>query len=263
MGAQPEKFRLLIRGADIADLRERLLRTRFPDQGPGERWAYGADLSYLRSLIEYWRVRFDWRAQEARLNAFPQYKVPLHGIDLHFLHVPGNGPEPLPLLLSHGWPGSVFEFLELLPILTDPGRFGADPADAFTVVAPSLPGYGLSFTPGQARFGVEAIADCFAQLMTEVLGYGRFGAQGGDWGSFITARLGLAYPDRLSGIHLNMLPVRRDPKMVSNPTRDESRYLEELQLWLKEETGYQWIQGTRPQTLAFALTDSRGSEGTF
>jgi microsomal epoxide hydrolase len=162
----------------------------------------------------------------------------------------------LPLLLSHGWPGSVFEFLELLPILTDPGRFRADPADAFTVVAPSLPGYGLSFKPGQPRFGIEEIADCFAELMTEVLGYGRFGAQGGDWGSFITARLGLAYPDRLSGIHLNMLPVRRDPKMVSNPTRDESRYLEELQLWLKEETGYQWIQGTRPQTLAFALTDS-------
>ena len=150
----------------------------------------------------------------------------------------------------------MFEFLELLPILTDPARFGADPADAFTVVAPSLPGYGLSFTPGQARFGIEAIANCFAELMTEVLGYGRFGAQGGDWGSFITARLGLAYPDRLSGIHLNMLPVRRDPKMVSNPTREESRYLEELQLWLKEETGYQWIQGTRPQTLAFALTDS-------
>jgi microsomal epoxide hydrolase len=256
MGAQPEKFRLLIPDADIADLRERLSRTRFPDQGPGEPWAYGADLSYLRSLIEYWQIRFDWRAQEARLNAFPQYKVPLHGIDLHFLHVLGNGPEPLPLLLSHGWPGSVFEFLELLPMLTDPRRFGADPADAFTVVAPSLPGYGLSFTPGQARFGIEAIADCFAELMTEVLGYGRYGAQGGDWGSFITARLGFAFPDRMSGIHLNMLPVRRDPKMVSNPTRDESRYLEELQLWLKEETGYQWIQGTRPQTLAFALTDS-------
>jgi pimeloyl-ACP methyl ester carboxylesterase len=144
MGAQPEKFRLLIPDADIGDLRERLSRTRFPDQGPGEPWAYGADLLYLRSLIEYWQVRFDWRAQEARLNAFPQYKVSLHGIDLHFLRVPGNGPEPLPLLLSHGWPGSVFEFLELLPILTDPGRFGADPADAFTVVAPSLPGYGLS-----------------------------------------------------------------------------------------------------------------------
>jgi microsomal epoxide hydrolase len=210
----------------------------------------------MRGLVEYWRDRFDWRAQEARLNAFPQYKVRLHGIDLHFLHVPGKGPDPHPLLLSHGWPGSVFEFLELIPRLTDPERFGADPADAFTVVAPSLPGYGLSFTPGQERFGIEAIADCFAALMSDVLDYTRFGAQGGDWGSFITGRLGYAHPERLSGIHLNMMPVRRDPKAVSNPTSEESRYLDELQVWLKEETGYQWIQGTRPQTLAFALTDS-------
>ena len=120
--------------------------------------------------IDYWRDGFDWRAQEARLNSFPQYKVSLQGIDLHFMHVLGNGPDPHPLLLSHGWPGSVFEFLELIPRLTDPDRFGADPADAFTVVVPSLPGYGLSFTSGQARLGIEAIADCFAELMTDVLG---------------------------------------------------------------------------------------------
>jgi microsomal epoxide hydrolase len=256
MSAQREAFSLHIPDAAISDLRERLLRTRLPDQAPGEPWAYGTDVAYMSTLVEYWRDRFDWRAQEARLNAFPQYKVQLHGIDLHFLHVPGKGPNPHPLLLSHGWPGSVFEFLELIPRLTDPGRFGGDPADAFTIVAPSLPGYGLSFTPGQPRFGVEAIADCFAALMGEVLGYRRFGAQGGDWGSFVTARLGYAYPERLSAIHLNMMPVRRDPTMVSNPIPEESRFLDELQLWLKEETGYQWIQGTRPQTLAFALTDS-------
>jgi microsomal epoxide hydrolase len=256
MSAQQEAFSLHIPEAAISDLQQRLSRTRFPDQAPGEPWAFGTDVAYMSTLVEYWRDRFDWRAQEARLNAFPQYKVQLHGIDLHFLHVPGKGPDPHPLLLSHGWPGSVFEFLELIPRLTDPGRFGGDPADAFTVVAPSLPGYGLSFTPGQPRFGVEAIADCFAVLMSEVLGYRRFGAQGGDWGSFVTARLGYAYPERLSAIHLNMMPVRRDPTMVSNPTPEESRFLDELQLWLKEETGYQWIQGTRPQTLAFALTDS-------
>jgi pimeloyl-ACP methyl ester carboxylesterase len=256
MSGQPEPFSLHVPDASIADLRERLSRTRFPDQAPGEPWAYGADVTWMRSLVEYWLDRFDWRAQEARLNAFPQYKVRLHGIDLHFLHVPGKGPDPHPLLLSHGWPGSVFEFMELIPRLTDPERFGADPADAFTVVAPSLPGYGLSFTPGQERFGIEAIADCFAALMSDVLGYARFGAQGGDWGSFVTGRLGYAYPERLSGIHLNMMPVRRDPKMVSDPTPEESRYLDELRVWLKEETGYQWIQGTRPQTLAFALTDS-------
>jgi pimeloyl-ACP methyl ester carboxylesterase len=256
MSGQPETFRLHVPDAAIDDLRDRLSRTRFPDQAPGEPWAYGTDLAYMRSLVDHWHDNFDWRAQEARLNSFPQYKIHLHGIDLHFLHVPGRGPRPHPLLLSHGWPGSVFEFLELVPRLTDPERFGGDPADAFTVIAPSLPGYGLSFTPGQPRFGIEAIADCFAELMTGVLGYSRFGAQGGDWGSFVTARLGYAYPERLSGIHLNMMPVRRDPTMVSNPTLEEGRYAEELRLWLKEETGYQWIQGTKPQTLAFALTDS-------
>jgi microsomal epoxide hydrolase len=209
----------------------------------------------MRGLLDYWRDGFDWRAQEARLNAFPQWRVPLCGIDMHFLHVPGAGPSPLPLLLSHGWPGSVFEFLELIPRLVDPARFGGDPADAFTVVAPSLPGYGLSFAPGQKRFSVEAIADCLAELM-DVLGYRRFAAQGGDWGSFVSARLAYAHAERMIGIHLNLLPVRRDPRMLGDPTPEERRYLDELAHWLREETGYQWIQGTRPQTLAFALTDS-------
>jgi microsomal epoxide hydrolase len=181
--------------------------------------------------------------------------VPLHGIDLHFLHVPGTGPAPYPLLLLHGWPGSVFEFTEAIPRLTDPARFGGDPADAFTVVAPSLPGYGLSFRPGQKRFGVEAIADCVADLMS-VLGYPRFAAQGGDWGSFVAARLGYAHAGRVAGIHLNLMPLRRDPWLLADATPEERRYLEELAAWLKEDTGYQWIQGTRPQTLAFALTDS-------
>lgn len=256
MSARPRPYTLAVPDEAVADLRERLARTRFPDQAPGEAWATGTDLAFMRELVAYWRDAFDWRAQEARLNAFAQFAVPLHGIDLHFLHVPGQGPEPLPLLLSHGWPGSVFEFLDIIPRLTDPGRFGGDAADAFTVVAPSLPGYGLSFEPGQPRFSVQAIADCFAELMTDVLGYARFGAQGGDWGSFITARLGHAYPERLLGIHLNMMPVRRDPSLVADPTAEERRYLDELANWAKEETGYLTIQGTRPQTLAYALTDS-------
>ena len=162
----------------------------------------------------------------------------------------------MPLLLSHGWPGSVVEFLQLIPMLTDPASHGGDARDAFTVVAPSLPGYTLSFSPGQRRFKVEEIADLFAELMTGVLGYERFGAQGGDWGSFVTARLGYTHAERMIGIHLNLLPVRRDPQMLPNPTAEEKRYLAELAHWLKEETGYQWIQGTRPQTLAFGLADS-------
>ena len=170
----PEAFTLRISDAAINDLRGRLFRTRLPDQAPGDPWEYGTNVDYLNGLIEYWRTGFDWRAQEARLNAFPQYKVPLHDIDVHFLHVPGKGPNPLPLLLMHGWPGSVFEFIDMIPRLTDPASFGGDPADAFTVVAPSLPGYGLSFRPGQKRFGIEEIADCLTDLMTEVLGLSAF-----------------------------------------------------------------------------------------
>jgi microsomal epoxide hydrolase len=173
------------------------------------------------------------------------------------LHVPGVGPDPMPLLLLHGWPGSVFEFLEIIPRLTDPARFGGDARDAFTVVAPSLPGYGLSFKPGQKRFGVPEMADCVAALMTDVLGYKKFAAQGGDWGAAVTSRLGYAYADRMIGIHINlMMAASRDPADFPNPTEEERRYLIDLKQWLREETGYQWIQGTKPQTLAFALTDS-------
>jgi len=256
MAGQPQPFTLTVPEEAIADLRERLARTRYPDQAPGEPWAYGTDLGYLGGLIDYWRTAFDWRAEEARLNAFPQYTVPLRGIDVHFLHVPGNGPAPCPLLLLHGWPGSVFEFLELIPRLTDPARFGGDPADAFTVVAPSLPGYGLSFKPGQPRFGIEEIADCMAELMQDVLGYPRFAVQGGDWGAITASRLGCIHPEKLIGIHVNLLAVRRDQPAAADATPEEKTYADQLGQWLREETGYQWIQGTRPQTLAYGLTDS-------
>jgi microsomal epoxide hydrolase len=256
MAARPEPFTLRVPEGAIADLRDRLARTRFPDHAPGDLWAYGTDLGYLRRLVEYWHGSFDWRAEEARLNAFPQFKVPLCGIDLHFLQVPGKGPAPCPLLLLHGWPGSVFEFLELIPRLTDPARFGGDPADAFTVVVPSLPGYGLSFKPGQPRFGVEEIADCVAELMHGALGYASFAVQGGDWGAITATRLGYAHPEKLIGIHLNLLAIRRDQQDLANPTPDEQAYLDDRAIWLRDETGYQWIQGTKPQTLAFALSDS-------
>ena len=256
MSPQPIPFSVHVPDAAIADLRARLGRTRYPDEAPDAPWAYGTHVDWLRGMVDHWRDHFDWRSAEAQLNAFPQYKVPLHGIELHFLHVPGKGPSPLPLLLSHGWPGSVFEFMDIIPRLTDPALFGGDPADAFTVVAPSLPGYGLSFTPGQPRFGIEAIGACFGDLMRDVLGYRRYGAQGGDWGAFVTSWLGWARAADLAGIHLNMLPLRRDPTMMAEPTPEDRRYIEQLAHWLKEETGYQWIQGTRPQTLAFGLTDS-------
>jgi microsomal epoxide hydrolase len=244
--AQPRPFRLNVSEGALVDLRRRLEATRFPDEPPLAPWSTGASVSYMKELVAYWRDKFDWRAQEAKLNAFKQHQVSIRGIDLHFIHEPGRGANPMPLLLSHGWPGSVWEFHKLIPLLTE----------RFTVVAPSLPGYTLSFREGQERFGVEEIADTFAELMTDVLGYKRFGAQGGDWGSFITSRLAYAYPDRLTGIHLNLLPLPRDPEWVKNPTAEEKKYVEQLKAFSREGTGYQWIQGTKPTTLSFGLTDS-------
>jgi len=256
MAVEPRPFRLSVADSVLDDLRQRLARVRWPDEPPLPPWSTGASLAYVRQLVEYWRDRFDWRAQERALNALPQFSVPLAGIEVHFIHEQGKGPNPIPLLLSHGWPGSVFEFHKIIPMLTDPARFGGDPADAFTVVAPSLPGFTLSFRPGQERFGVERIAEVFALLMSEVLGYERFAAQGGDWGAFVTSCLGLQVPQRLYGIHLNLLAVRRDPTMLDHPSPEEKAFLGELDHWIKEEMGYQWIQGTKPQTLAFALSDS-------
>ncbi len=242
---RPKPFRLQIPEAAIADLRARLARTRWPDEPPLAPWSSGTSVAYLKTLVEYWQNGFDWRAAEAQLNALPQYSVPIRGIDVHFLHVPGTGKSPTPLLLSHGWPGSVLEFLKLIPLLRE----------QFTIVAPSLPGYTMSFRPGQQRCGVEEIAAIFAALMS-LLGYEKFAAQGGDWGAFVTSRLAVEVPQRLLGIHLNYLPVRRDPKALVESDPEQKKYLGELATFLKEETGYQWIQGTRPQTLAFGLTDS-------
>ena len=241
----PKPFTLLIPDAAIAELRERLARTRWPDEPPLPPWSTGTSVAYLRKLIDYWRTGFDWRVWEANLNSFPQFTIPIRGIDLHFIRVPSRRPDAMPLLISHGWPGSVLEFHKILPLL----------AEHFTVIAPSLPGYTLSFKPGQQRFGITEIADLYAELM-DTLGYPRYGVQGGDWGAFLASVMGLRFPQRLTGIHLNLLAVRRDPKMLENPNAQEKIYLDQLNNFLKEEIGYQWIQGTRPQTLAFGLTDS-------
>ncbi len=252
----PRPFQIHVPEEVLQDLRGRLSRVRWPDEPPLEPWSTGTSVAYMSRFVDYWRDQFDWRAQEGLLNRFRQFTVPLAGIDLHFIHEEGKGPSPMPLLLSHGWPGSIAEFHKIIPMLTDPARFGGDPTDAFTVVAPSLPGYAFSFKPNQARFGVERIAEVFASLMTDVLGYRRFGAQGGDWGGFVASRLGYQFTERMIGIHLNFLAVRRDPKMLENPSYEEKTYLDQLTHFLSEETGYQWIQGTKPTTLAFALTDS-------
>ncbi len=254
--AAPVPFKVDVPEEVLRDLGERLARVRWPDELPGAGWRYGTDLAYMKELVTYWRDRYDWRVHERALNRLPQFTVPIGGVELHFIHAPGVGPKPFPLLLSHGWPGSIWEFHRILPFLTDPGAHGGDSADAFTVVAPSLPGYTFSFTPNQPRFDLPSIARIFGQLMTETLGYARFGAQGGDWGAFVTSCLGLDHADHVVGIHLNLLTMRRDPTTVSDPTEEERAYLAELKHWMREETGYQWIQGTKPQTLAYGLTDS-------
>ncbi len=251
--AQP--FALHVEDSALVDLGERLARVRFPDEAPVMPWSYGTSVDFMRELVGYWRDRYDWRATESALNALPQFKTRIDGIDLHFIHVEGRGPKPTPLLLSHGWPGSVLEFMKLIPLLTDPTAHGGDAADAFTVVAPSLPGYTLSFAPNQRRCALPDIAAMFHLLMLH-LGYNRYAAQGGDWGSFVTAWLGAHRPAHVIGIHLNLLPLPRDAAIFTNSDEVERRYLRELEVFLKEETGYQWIQGTRPQTLAFALADS-------
>lgn len=252
----PVPFTLKIPDAEIAELKARLARTRWPDQPPGPGWQSGTDIDYLRGLVAYWRDDFDWRAEEAALNAWPQFKVPLRGIDLHCIHAQGRGPEPMPLLLMHGWPGSVFEFLDILPMLTDPAAFGGDPADAFTVIAPSLPGFGLSFAPGDPRFSLQDMVDTFHDLMTQVFGYRRFGVQGGDWGAFAASNFGLRYPESLTGIHQNLIAIRPNPDVGPDATEAEVRYGREIERWIGEESGYTWIQATRPQSLAYAMTDS-------
>ena len=256
MAAVPEPFRIAVPQEVLDDLRHRLALTRWPDAIPASEWQYGTNLAYLKELLAYWQHGYDWRAQERLLNRVPQYRVQLDDVTLHYIYQPGVGPHPMPLLLSHGWPGSVYEFVKIIGPLTDPARYGGDRRDAFTVVAPSLPGYGFSHVPHQRRLTIQEIADLFARLMTEVLGFPRFAAQGGDWGSFITARLGFAHAQRVVGIHLTMVPVAPHPSERGTLTAAEEAFLKDAEAFRAEETGYQWIQGTKPQTLSYGLNDS-------
>ncbi|MBF6559071.1 MAG: alpha/beta fold hydrolase [Candidatus Binataceae bacterium] len=251
-----EPFKIQVSDEVLRDLRERLERTRFPDEVPDSGWEYGTNLTYLKRLVDYWRTTYDWRTHEAALNRFAHFRTSIDGLGIHFIHEPGRGPNPKPLLLSHGWPGSVVEFMRIIPMLTDPGAHGGDPAHSFTVIAPSLPGYGFSDHPRTRAMNIQAIAEIFHQLMTGVLGYSRYGAQGGDWGSAITSRLGEVHGASLYGIHLNLLFVGGRRDQASELTAEEKVFLADMDHFRREETGYQWIQGTRPQTLAYGLNDS-------
>jgi len=254
---QLEPFRIAVSDAVLGDLRERLARTRFPDEIPGSGWGYGTSLAYLRGLVTYWHDRYDWRAAEAALNAFPQYRAEVGGLGIHFIYQCGRGPAPLPLLMTHGWPGSVAEFTKVIGPLTDPAAHGGDAVDAFDVVCPSIPGFGFSDHPRRPGVTPERVAALWVHLM-HGLGYRRFGAQGGDWGAIITTYLGFRHPASLAGIHLNMvLAFPTDPANPTDGLSDSERAaVLELQRFRQEESGYTAIQGTKPQTLAYGLNDS-------
>lgn len=248
-------FRIAIPDADIADLHARLDRTRWPDEINDDDWGWGTSLPWLRGLAEYWRHGFDWRAQEARLNALPQFVATIDGQDIHFVHLRGKGPKPLPLVLTHGWPGSFVEFEAIAPLLTDPAAHGGAATEAFDLVIPSLPGYGFSGRPTAPGMNPRAIGRLWAKLMAG-LGYTSYGAQGGDWGAAVTTALAQEAPAAVVGIHQNLIM-----RMMAAPPNEglseaERRFLAELARWGDVEGGYSHIQGTRPQTLGYALTDS-------
>ncbi len=240
----------------LEDLRDRISRTRLPNQVDGIGWEQGTELGYLEELLAYWRDGFDWRATEARLNAFEHGVTEVDGQPIHFVHARSQEPDALPLLLTHGWPGSVIEFLDVLGPLSDPRAHGGDARDAFHVVAPSLPGYGFSGPTRERGWTTRRMAGAFAEIMG-TLGYTRFGAQGGDWGSLVSANLADLVPDRVAGLHLNFVVVPR-PKGDDVPplTEQEERDLAQLLEWRLDGAGYQEIQGTRAQTLGYALEDS-------
>ncbi|MBM3672398.1 MAG: epoxide hydrolase [Actinobacteria bacterium] len=249
-------FRIEVRDAILNDLHERLDRTRFPNQIEGIEWGQGAELQFLSELVGYWRAKYDWRATEARLNAFDQVLTEIDGQRIHAIHARSPEPDALPLLLVHGWPGSVMEFLDVIGPLTDPVVHGGEARDAFHVIAPSLPGFAWSGPTHELGWHPRRIAGAFHQLMG-ALGYERYGAQGGDWGSVITSNVADLHADAVVGLHLNFVVVSR-PKGDDVPplTAEEEAGLAALSEWRASGAGYQEIQGTKPQTLGYALEDS-------
>nr|WP_208602255.1 epoxide hydrolase family protein [Micromonospora eburnea] len=241
----------------LDDLRQRLAQTRWPDELPGVAWEAGVPLDYLKDMADYWRTGYDWRAHEARLNEFPQFTTDIDGQNVHFLHVRSPEPGALPLIITHGWPGSIVEFMKIIGPLTDPGRHGGDPADAFHVVAPSLPGFGFSSPPAAPGWDTSRVARAWVELMKR-LGYHRYGAQGGDTGSIVSPELGRIDPDHVIGVHVNNLGTfpSGDPAELAGLTEADQARLELMTTWGRDMSGYAIVQATRPQTISYALTDS-------
>ena len=253
MSVQP--FKIDVAQDVLDDLRERLADTRWPDEIEGAGWAYGTNLGFMKALAKAWQD-FDWRAQEASLNQLPHFITEIDGLKIHFIHVRGGGPNPTPLLLTHGWPDSFLRFHKVIPMLTDPASYGGDPADSFDVIVPSVPGFGFSDRPTQPGMNATRVAQIFHRLMTEVLGYTRYAAHGGDVGSGVTLHLARQYADALLAIHVTDVSYPFAPPEGMEMDEDGQHYLDTLNTWWFGQGAYAMVQGTKPQSISYSLVDS-------
>ncbi|AIQ68949.1 epoxide hydrolase family protein [Paenibacillus graminis] len=257
MAAEP--FHIHVSNEILDDLQYKLHHIRWPDELENSGWDRGTDLSYLKSLVSYWRDHYDWRAQESMLNRFSQFRSNIDGIDVHFVHERGKGPNPLPIILTHGWPDSYLRYQKIIPLLSDPASYGGNPEDAFDVIVPSLPGFGFSGHPNRPGVNNFFVSQMWAKLMTQELGYSKFAAAGGDIGSGVTRYLAVNRPELLFGIHLTDVGIIRSLITLedeSECTDEERQYKNNASEWISHEGGYMAIQSTKPQTLAYGLSDS-------
>ena len=253
--SSPRPFRVSVSQNEIDHILRRVRETHIPEPiGGTSGWQYGASHEYMRSLIAYWTTRFDWRKAEEKLNRYPQFLAKVDDFDIHFYHVKGKGPRPIPLLITHGWPGSVVEFLDAIGPLTDPVAYGGSAEDSFDLIVPSLPGFGYSSKPKGKPVGPPTTARLWHKLMTQVLGYQRLGAQGGDWGNAVTVQLAVQFPESLIGIHLNASGARPIPE--NERTEEEAEWFRAAAAYRQTELDYFNEQTHKPQTVAFALNDN-------
>ncbi len=255
-------FSISVSDSELADLRQRLEATRWPNEETVDDWTQGIPLAYVKEVCAYWSSDYDWRKREAKLNAFPQFTTNLDDLDIHFVHVRSPEPTAQPLVITHGWPGSIVEFQKVIGPLSDPAAHGGDPADAFHVVCPSLPGYGFSGKPNETGWNVQKVADTWSALMQR-LGYERYFAQGGDWGAMVTTAIGQRDPEHCRAIHLNMPITPPDPETMGDLTEAEQSALAGMQHYQDWDSGYSKQQSTRPQTLGYGLADSPSGQAAW
>ncbi|MBV1915712.1 MAG: epoxide hydrolase 1 [Pseudomonadales bacterium] len=255
-------FKIDIDEQQIVDLKQRLEMTRWPEKETPTDWTQGIPLSYVQEIVEYWKNSYNWREREALLNRFDQFKTEINGLNIHFIHQRSKVADATPLIITHGWPGSIVEFQKVIEPLTDPEAFGGKAEDAYHVICPSIPGYAFSDKPAETGWDVTKVADTWAKLMAK-LGYDKYFAQGGDWGSMITTALGIQDPEHCMGIHLNMPIAGPDPETMNDLTDREKMALAAMQHYQDSDSGYSKQQSTRPQTLGYGLVDSPAGQAAW